>query len=270
MTGRGEAPGALDLGAVEVLLCDADGNLFPSEEPAFEASAEVTNGLLADLGIDRAFAPEDLRHRSMGKNFRATASELAAESGVALAPEALERWVLIEREAVVSHLASVLRPDPGVTDPLGALARRFRLAVVSSSALPRLAACLTATGLDDLLPPRLRFSAEDSLPAPTSKPDPAIYAFAGSQLGVSGTAALAVEDAVAGVRSAVAAGFPTVGNLQFVPAEEVEARAAALLEAGAATIVPSWGHLARLLHDRRPTPVTSRGHDAGGLTAGRR
>src|SRR3712207_6950700 len=28
----------LDVDAVEVLLCDADGNLFPSEEPAFVAS----------------------------------------------------------------------------------------------------------------------------------------------------------------------------------------------------------------------------------------
>ena len=33
------------------LLCDADGNLFPSEEPAFDASVEVTNAFLASLGI---------------------------------------------------------------------------------------------------------------------------------------------------------------------------------------------------------------------------
>ena len=39
------------------LLCDADGNLFPSEEPAFEASAEVTNAFLASLGIDRRYTP---------------------------------------------------------------------------------------------------------------------------------------------------------------------------------------------------------------------
>ena len=30
------------LTGVRVVLCDADGNLFPSEEPAFVASAEVT------------------------------------------------------------------------------------------------------------------------------------------------------------------------------------------------------------------------------------
>jgi beta-phosphoglucomutase-like phosphatase (HAD superfamily) len=239
--------GPLDVSAVEVLLCDADGNLFPTEEPAFEASAVITNQLLADLGTGWSFTPEELRHRSMGKNFRATASELAAEAGVPLGPDVLERWVAAERDAVVSHLASVLRPDEAVTGPLQALARRLRLAVVSSSALGRLATCMTATELDGLLPAAVRFSAEDSLDVPTSKPDPAIYAFAGARLGVSGTAALAVEDAVAGVRSAVGAGFPTVGNLQFVPPDEMEARAVALRQAGVVAIVPSWDHLAELL-----------------------
>jgi hypothetical protein len=45
---------------------------------------------------------------------------------------------------------------------------------VSSSALARLAGCFTATELDRLIPPARRFSAEDSLPTPTSKPDPAV------------------------------------------------------------------------------------------------
>lgn len=32
-----------DPARITTLLCDADGNLFPSEEPAYEASVEVTN-----------------------------------------------------------------------------------------------------------------------------------------------------------------------------------------------------------------------------------
>ena len=248
----------LDVEAVEVLLCDADGNLFGSEEPAFFASTTVTNQLLAELGVDRTFTPDALRRRSMGRTFRLTASELAAEGGVTILPEVLEAWVQAEQRAVVSHLSSVLRPDPEVHGPLEALAGRFRLAVVSSSALARLSACLTATGLDGLLPAQVCHSAEDSLPVATSKPDPAIYAFAGQQLGVSGPAALAVEDAVAGVQSAVGAGFPTVGNLQFVPANEREERIEALRAAGVAAVVPSWSHLAALLGVDAP-PATTRG-----------
>ena len=237
----------LDTAAVEVLLCDADGNLFGSEEPAFEASTVVTNRLLAALGVDLTFTASSLRQRSMGRNFRSMASDLAAEAGTTIEPEALEQWVLEEREAVVAHLASVLRPDRAVSDPLVALQQRFRLAVVSSSALSRLAVCFAAAELDELFPASVRYSAEDSLPVPTSKPDPAVYAFAGRQLGVRGPAGLAVEDAAVGARSAVAAGFPTVGNLQFVPADEVGARVEDLREAGVCAIVPSWSHLAELL-----------------------
>ena len=243
----------LDAAAVQVLLCDADGNLFGSEEPAFDASTIVTNRFLAALGVDRTFTAAGLRRRSMGRNFRSTASELSAEAGTTVEPEALERWVLEERRAVVAHLASVLRPDAAVLGPLGRLAGRFRLAVVSSSALSRLDVCFTATALDELFPASVRFSAEDSLPVPTSKPDPAIYALAGRHLGVRGHAGLAVEDAAVGARSAVAAGFPTVGNLQFVPPGEVEARITALSEAGVSAIVPSWSHLGELL-DVPPAP----------------
>ncbi len=231
-----------------VLLCDADGNLFPSEEPAFVASTEVTNRFLASLGLDLRFAPDALRRRAMGRNFRATALDLAAEHGAEVDDGALDEWVAEERRAVTAYLGEVLRPDPAVREPLAGLADRFGLAVVSSSALARLDACFRATDLAGLFPAEVRYSAEDSLPVPTSKPDPAVYALAGERLGVAGEDALAVEDAVPGVLSAVAAGFPCVGNVQFVTSEaEREARRAALLEAGAREVVESWEELDRHL-----------------------
>ncbi len=226
-----------------MLLLDADGNLFPSEEPAFEASTEVTNRFLAEHGIPRSFTPDELRRAALGRNFRATVTDLATEAGVAPADDVLEGWVAEERRAVTAHLAAVLRPDPRVLEPLERLAGRFELAAVSSSALSRLAACFTATGLDGLIPPERRFSAEDSLPAPASKPDPAVYVHAGRVLGVSGDEGLAVEDAVAGVRSAAGAGFPCVGNLLFVPEDERAERATALLAAGADVLVEDWAAL---------------------------
>jgi HAD superfamily hydrolase (TIGR01509 family) len=237
----------LDAAAVKVLLCDADGNLFPSEEPAFVASTRVTNELLADLGTGRRFEPDELRRLAVGRNFRATACDLAAAVGITLDPEELERRVAEERRAVTDHLAAVLRPDPAVQEPLRELSAHFALAVVSSSALERLGACIAATGLEELLPADSRFSAEDSLPVPTSKPDPAIYTNAGLRLGIEGAQGLAIEDAEAGVRSAAAAGFPTIGNLQFVAPGECAARIVALRDAGAAAIVPSWRHLRELL-----------------------
>lgn len=232
---------------VEVLLCDADGCLFPSEEPAFDASAGVTNEFLAAIGASRRFTAEELRLATTGQTFRTTAAALAAEEDAAVEPEALERWVETERYEVTAHLGRVLSPDPSVYEPLGRLAGRHPLALVSSSAIGRIEACLRATDLDDLFPAERRFSAESSLPVPTSKPDPAVYVHAMERLGVSPQRALAVEDSVPGALSAVGAGCRTIGNVMFVPRDERTERIAALECAGVAGVISSWGELALLL-----------------------
>jgi HAD superfamily hydrolase (TIGR01509 family) len=230
---------------VQILLCDADGNLFPSEEPAFDASVEVTNAFLAELGSGRRFTAGELRLAATGLNFRSTAQRLAAEAG---APDVdVEPWVLEEKRAVTAHLARTLRPHAPTSAALSALAEHLPLAAVSSSALARLAACFTATELDELIPPARRFSAEDSLPRPTSKPDPAVYLHACAELGIPPEAGLAVEDSLPGAQSAVAAGCPTIGNLLFVPAAEREERAGILRSAGVFAVVASWQEIADLL-----------------------
>jgi beta-phosphoglucomutase-like phosphatase (HAD superfamily) len=237
------------------LLCDADGNLFPSEEPAFVASADVTNAFLAAIGSSDRYTAEELRLATTGKNFRTTAADLARTSTgsvlTELPPEELQRWVDEERRQVTAYLGSVLQPDPDVLEPLSRLASRYQLAAVSSSALARLAACFTATGLDRLIPADVRVSAEDSLPVPTSKPDPAVYLFACAQLGVGPADAVAVEDSVPGAQSAVAAGIRTVGNVQFVPEAERAERVDQLRAAGASDVVSSWSELERLLAERQ-------------------
>jgi HAD superfamily hydrolase (TIGR01509 family) len=235
--------GDLDLSDVVMLLCDADGTLFPSEEPAFEASAVVTNKFLTHLRAETTFTPSELQEMTNGKNFRASASEFAAAYGRALPQETLEWWVLEEQEAVIRHLQAILEPDPGLIATLSALSERFQLAVVTSSASARLDACLESSGLTSLFPATRRFSAQTSLPTPTSKPDPAIYRFAGARLGLATHQALAVEDSVNGARSAVAAGFTTLGTVQFVPDDQRVARSAALHKAGVAAVLEDWADL---------------------------
>ncbi|HEV2858039.1 MAG TPA: HAD family phosphatase [Solirubrobacterales bacterium] len=251
------AKAGFDPAAVEALLCDADGCLFPSEEPAFDASAKVTNEYLASIGARARYGAEELRLATTGQNFRTTAAALAEREGIAVDPLELERWVVRERYDVSSHLGQTLRPDREVTAPLWRLREGRQLALVSSSALPRIEVCLEATHLDGLFPPETRFSAESSLPQPTSKPDPAIYLFAGEQLGVEGEQGLAVEDSVPGAEAAIAAGFPTVGNVMFVPPAERPARAAALRAAGATAIIQSWSELEELLEPKTMTSTSS-------------
>lgn len=270
-----------DPAPITTLLCDADDNLFPSERPAFDASVQVTNRFLARFGVTAPLSAEELRKQATGKNFRSTAVDLAvlcgvpfeptlahgrpaalvasdrdAAAGRALCADELEQWVRREREQVTAHLAATLRPDPEVLAPLRALASRYALAAVSSSASTRLNACFAATGLDPLIPAALRFSAEDSLPTPTSKPNPAVYLHTGRVLKTEAHHGLAIEDSVPGVTSAVAAGYLTVGNLMFVPTDEQCCRSTALIDAGAAAITDSW----RALADALLSPTVPSGH----------
>jgi HAD superfamily hydrolase (TIGR01509 family) len=249
-------PGFSDL-PIEALLCDADGCLFPSEAPAFEASAEVTNAFLAEIGSSSRFGGEELRLATTGRNFRTTAAALVAAEGRRLEPDALERWVEVERQAVTAHLAKVLRSDPLVFEPLERLTASHTLAVVTSSARPRLDACLAATGLETLFAPRRRFSAESLLPLPTSKPDPAIYVHALKQLGHAPREVLAVEDSAPGARAAVRAGCPTVGNVMFVPAAERAGRRAELEAVGVLDVISSWDELELLLESAAAAGVES-------------
>lgn len=225
------------------LLCDADGCLFPSEEPAYDASAEVMERFLAHFGVDRSYTPVQLREEFVGLNFRATARIIATRHGLSVTSEELEHWVAIERGVVTRHLSQVLTPDPAVLHPLTRLSAAATLAVVSSSASERVDVCLEAAGLGELFPRPHRFSAE-ALQPPVSKPDPAVYVEAVRQTGDSDAPLLAVEDSVVGTRSAVAAGVPVIGLLQFVPAEEQASRRAEVLEAGACAVLQSWDEVA--------------------------
>jgi beta-phosphoglucomutase-like phosphatase (HAD superfamily) len=239
-----------------VLLCDADGNLFPSELPAFEAATVVANRLLRRLGSTERWTTESMRSRSLGRNFRSLAAELSQLTGTPLDDEELDTWVEEENQAVMTRLAGTLRPDPAILSIVRRLAGTYRMAVVSSSKLNRLAVCLTATGLAPYFPTELRFSAHDSLSPPTSKPDPAVYRHALRETRAMPGDAIAVEDAVAGVASAVAAGIPTIGNLVFVPLPERRAHGEALLAAGASMVIEDWSELETLLSTAVDSVVT--------------
>jgi HAD superfamily hydrolase (TIGR01509 family) len=236
-----------------VLLCDADGTLFPSEQPAFEAASRVLCEALAELHVFRALDGEELRRQASGRNFRRLLTDMANDAGCRIPPGFIDRWADVESTVVTRHLSERLRPDPQVLAAVRTLRRRMRLALVSSSGSRRLDACLGVTALDQFFPAADRFSAQDSLRVPSSKPDPAIYVEACQQLQVEPQQAVAVEDATSGVMSAVSAGVPVLGILCFVPERERADRREELLSAGATAVLADWAELASVLAKTQPS-----------------
>jgi beta-phosphoglucomutase-like phosphatase (HAD superfamily) len=237
----------IDLATVTTLLCDADGTLFPSEEPAYDASATVTQAFAQHFGLTGDFSAAHLRHTGTGRNFRSLTADLLRESGLDVPEEERGPWIDRERVAVTDHLAGTLRPDPEVINATSRLLSRYCLAVVSSSATSRLLACLRSTGLDQTFGASNVFSAEDSMPRPVSKPDPAIYRHAMATLRVTPALCLAIEDSATGAESAIAAGITTIGLVAFVPANERAQRVQELSDAGASLVLSSWAALDAVL-----------------------
>ena len=95
------------------------------------------------------------------------------------------------------------RPLPGAVElVLGLRHLDLRLGLASSSAAPWVEVCLGALGLDRTFD--VVVTGSDVV---NGKPDPEIYLVAADRLGVPPAAALAIEDAPAGIAAAVAAGM---------------------------------------------------------------
>jgi len=246
---RSPAP---DLSAASTLLLDADTTLVACEEPAYAAAAGVRMQLLHRLGATRRWDADRLREEWRGRSFRRIVIDLAVEEGVRIGTAEIDDWVAREERCVTARLGGALEPDPAVRRALDGLRRHRELAAIASTTRSRLDTCLAAAGLDELFPHDRRFSGEDSLALAASKPDPAVHLHALFRLGVRPAEALAVESTRCGVRAAVAAELTVVGNLAHVPVPERAARRAALLAAGARTVVDDWRELASLLAPAAP------------------
>jgi beta-phosphoglucomutase-like phosphatase (HAD superfamily) len=136
----------------------------------------------------------------------------------------LEDYVSMEVDRVVAKLQAKATPCPGAPEQVEALKGKYPMAVVSTSAKPRVIASLEKTGMghgkywsDDHV-----FSAATSLNPPSSKPDPAIYLHAAKVLGVKPEECVTVEDSKSGATAAMRAGIPCIGYVGVYKLEEGE------------------------------------------------
>jgi HAD superfamily hydrolase (TIGR01509 family) len=211
-----------------------------SEELAFEACADLINQICAERGISLQFNGETLIKEFVGQNFRGMLNTLQKQHGIEISPEDLEKYVSAEEDAVIAKLKTSLRPCPGVDEQLEQLSKKYRMSVVSSSALRRVKASIEKVGQDKYFQGDVVFSAATSLNPPTSKPNPAIYLHALKTLGVDASEAVAIEDSKSGTLSGTNAGIKVVGYVGPYADDKKAEMEKVLSDAGAVIIMQDW------------------------------
>jgi len=183
----------------------------------------LTNELLQKHGVDAHYTPESLLEQFVGQNFRGMMLGLQKKYGFTMAQEELEDYVQAELGKVVEKLNEKAEPCPDVPEEIEKLYQKgYPMAIVSTSAKPRVVASLEKTDLMKYFKYEHVYSAATSLNPPSSKPDPKIYNYACEQLGVKNEECVTVEDSKSGATSAMRANIPCIGYVGIYKIEDGE------------------------------------------------
>lgn len=191
---------------LEGLLFDLDGTLTITDPLHYRVWREVLGE--HDIELDEPF----YRARIGGRLNPDIVRDLLPE----LTPEASNQFIE-HKEARFRALAGGLTALPGLDQLLAWTdAQGLARALVTNAPGENARFMLKVLGLESAF--RTVILGED---APAGKPDPLPYRIALERLSIASEAALAFEDSPSGIRSAVAAGIPTVGIASMHGADEL-------------------------------------------------
>ncbi|OQO11149.1 hypothetical protein B0A48_05405 [Cryoendolithus antarcticus] len=200
------------MGKVKYILLDCDNTLCKSERLAFAACAELSNEVLAKHDVKERYDVDTLLEDFVGHNFRNMLVGLQKKHNFKMTDAEVDDYVDRELGKVIEKLSESCTECTGVTEQLEwAKAQGYPMAVVSTSAKPRVIASLVKTNLMRFFTDEHVYSAATSLTPPSSKPDPKIYFHACEQLGVKPEETLTVEDSKSGATAGMRAGIPLIG-----------------------------------------------------------
>jgi HAD superfamily hydrolase (TIGR01509 family) len=211
-----------------LLIFDCDGVLVDSEPLSCRIDAEV----LTRLGIP--YTTEEITRSFVGVSQKDMIARISVERGVTL-PDDLGEQI---NRALFARFETDLKPVDGVRDAI--LALPYRRCVASSSLPERIALSLRVTGLADLFDNV--FSASE---VRRGKPAPDLFLHAASRMEADPAKCVVIEDSIAGVQAACAAGMRVVG---FTGGGHCgPEHGARLREVGATTIVAHMADLPRTI-----------------------
>ena len=190
-----EPPGRTPKGP-RALLFDLDGTLAETDSLHLPTWVDVLRP--HGIEVDEVFYKENISGRANVEIVRDLLPALSSEEG---------RSVFEAKEASFRERAGELEPLPGLLDFLREIKDRgLQTGLVTNAPGENVGAILPALKLQDFFDIVVLSDEVEAV-----KPDPAPYDEALRRLGVPPEAALAFEDSVSGIASAVGAGVPTVG-----------------------------------------------------------
>ncbi|UTD27161.1 hydrolase [Bradyrhizobium sp. WD16] len=218
-----------------LVIFDCDGVLVDSEPISCRVHAQV----LSRHGYP--ITAEEVRQRFLGRSARDANREVEAELGRAL-PEACDRE---RRRELLEALAREVTAVPHIHDILDRLT--LPACVASSGAHDKIFTTLSRTNLHARFAPHI-FSASE---VARGKPAPDLFLFAAARMDRRPEDCLVVEDSVAGVTAAVAAGMGVIG---YIGGSHCRPSDAGRLSAAGAPVV---------IDDMRELPALVASHFAG-------
>jgi len=181
--------------AMDLLIFDCDGVLIDSEPIAIRADVAC----FAEHGF--AVSAAQIRERYVGTSVTSMLADVEARHGRRLPDDFAETL----RRRIAATFETELEAMPGIVDLLDAL--QPRSCVASSSAPERLRHALALVGLLARFDPHV-FSATQ---VARGKPAPDLFLFAARQMDVAPHRCVVIEDSLAGVAAAKAAGMVAIG-----------------------------------------------------------
>jgi HAD superfamily hydrolase (TIGR01509 family) len=181
--------------AFDLVIFDCDGVLVDSEVISCQAHADVLSLCGYPITVTQVF------DRFLGRSLKQAQIEVEADLGRKLPDDFTARLQNQLFRTFETDLQAVI----GITQALDAI--DLPVCVASSGSHERMRISLGATQLYDRLSPHIFSSSQVA----NGKPAPDLFLFAAAQMRADPAACVVVEDSVAGIRGAVAAGMTVLG-----------------------------------------------------------
>jgi beta-phosphoglucomutase len=219
-------------------LFDYNGVLVDDEVVHLEAFRDV----LGPLGV--AVSERDYFERYLGFDDAGAFRAMLEDAGRPVDAERIGALIASKRPHYLARARGRLRAFEGAADLVRARANMGPVGIVSGALRDEIALGLELLGVSDVV--QFVVSAEDTT---ASKPDPEGYRIAVARLGASTPAVIVVEDSLAGVEAAKAAGLACIAVAHSYELEQLRAHGADLVAPRIRDLTPAmFDQLSRAQH----------------------